>query len=142
MVFAPFHDFRQFLPVIHLLEGHVLHRRSGNDHTVEFPVFQFVKGLVESQQMLLWGVFRLMSGEHHQFQMHLKGRVAQHTAQLCFGDDFRRHQIQQNNFQGADMLGFRPGLLHDKDILFLQYFCCGQIVWYLNRHGQVPPVIL
>ena len=132
---APLHNLGQLLPVIHLLKGQILHRRAGDDHTVEFPVFQLIEGLIEGQQMLLRGILGPMAGHHHQLQMHLQGGVAQNSAQLGLGDDFCGHQVQQHNFQRADMLGLGPGLLHDENILVFQGLRRREIVGYLNWHA-------
>ncbi len=54
---APGHDPAQLRPVVHFLKGHLLHRRSGDDHAIKLPVLQFIKGFVEGQKMLLGGIF-------------------------------------------------------------------------------------
>ena len=45
--FAEVHDLAQFVPVVHLLKIHGLHRRTGDDHTVVAVVLHLVKGLVK-----------------------------------------------------------------------------------------------
>ena len=47
MGLAPLHDGCQLIPVVHLLEFHVLHRRSGDDHAIEFPAADFIKGNIK-----------------------------------------------------------------------------------------------
>ena len=66
--------------------------------------------------------------------------IAQQPAQLGLRGDLGRHQIQQNDLQRTDILGQRPVLGHDKDILFLQGFCRRQTVGNFNRHPQFPPL--
>ena len=53
---APLHDPAQFIPVVHFLKRHLLHRRAGNDHAVKLPVLQFIKGLVKGKQMFLGNI--------------------------------------------------------------------------------------
>ena len=74
--------------------------------------------------------------------MHLQGRVAKHSAQLGFRDDFGGHQIQQHDFQRTDVLGLCPGLLHDEYIFFLEHFRCRKVIGNLNRHGYALLMIL
>ena len=95
MGLAPLHDFAQLRPVVHLFKGQLLHRGSGDDHAIEFPVLHFVKGLVKGQQMLLGGVLGSVGGGVDQLQMDLQGRIAQKSAELGFRDDFAGHQVQQ-----------------------------------------------
>ena len=53
MLFRPFHDLTQFIPVLHIGERHLLHRCASDDHTVEVVVSDLVKGLVKGQKMFL-----------------------------------------------------------------------------------------
>ena len=85
--------------------------------------------------MLLRGILGPMAGYHHQLQMNLQGGIAQDPAQLGLGDDLRGHQVQQHNFQRADMLGLGPGLLHDENVLVFQGLRRREIVGYLNWHA-------
>ena len=85
--------------------------------------------------MFLRGVFRLVGGKHHQFQMHLQGGIAQNPAQLGLRYDFGGHQIQQNDFQGADLLTQGSVLRHHEDVFILQDLGSRQIVWNLNWHS-------
>ena len=132
--FAPLHDLAQFRPVVHIFKGHLLHRRAGDHHAVEFPILQFVEGFIEIQQMLLRGIFGAVGGDHHQLQMHLQGRIAEQTAELGLRDDFRWHEIQQHDFQRADVLGLCPGLSHNENVFLLQNARCRQVVGNLNGH--------
>ena len=56
MAFGPLHDLAELLPVLHLLEGQVLHRRAGDDEAVEVPAAHVVEVAVEGEHMLLGGV--------------------------------------------------------------------------------------
>ena len=60
MGLAPLHDLAEFLPVVHIFKFHQFHRRTGDHHTVKFPILQFLKALVEGQQMLLSHIFGLV----------------------------------------------------------------------------------
>ena len=138
MGLAPLHDLAQLRPVVHFLEGHLLHRRAGDDHAVEFAVLDLIKGLVEGQQVLLGDVLGLVGGGVHQFQLHLQGRIAQKAGQLGLGGDLGGHEVQQQQLQRTDVLGggSLPG--HDENILLLQRFSGGQVIGDPNGHGGPP----
>ena len=55
---APIHDLAEFLPVFHLFELHLFDRRAGDDHPVVIFVFYFIKGLIETDHMLLSRMLR------------------------------------------------------------------------------------
>ena len=78
-----------------------------------------------------------MPGNHHELQVNLQRGIAEHTAKLGLRYDFGGHQIQKNNLQGSDVLGFCTGLLHNENIFVLQYSRGGKIIGYLNGHGCV-----
>ena len=141
MGLAPLHDFAQFLPVVHVLKRHLLHRRTGDDHAVKFPVFQLLKALVKGQKMLLGHILGLVGRGMHQLQIYLKGSIAQKTAQLSLGDDLGGHQIQQNDLQGTDILGRSPAGFHDKYIFLGQRFRGRQVIGDLNGHYGSPLIL-
>ena len=43
---SPFEIFQHFRPVFHFFIGHFFHRCPGDDESVIFPVFDFIKGQV------------------------------------------------------------------------------------------------
>ena len=89
--------------------------------------------------MFLGGILGLVGSGVHQFQIHLQGRIAQQTTQLRFRGNLGGHQIQQHNLQRTNVLGQRPVLRHNKNILLLQRFRCRQIVGDSDRHTAPPP---
>ena len=56
------HDVQQFLPVVHLLEGQMLHGSPGDDHAVEAAVADLAEGLVETLHQVLHPDCRLFRG--------------------------------------------------------------------------------
>ncbi|MNI88364.1 hypothetical protein D3C73_1456570 [compost metagenome] len=52
VILAPFEDALQLLPVVHVLEFHLLHRRTGDDQSVQTAVCNFIERFVEALQML------------------------------------------------------------------------------------------
>ena len=141
MGFAPLHDLAQLVPVFHLLERQQFHRGAGDDHAVKIPVPDLVKGLVEGQHMFLRGVFRSAPGDFQQFHLDLQGRVAQQPCQLGLRGDLGGHQIQNQQMQGADVLGDGPLLAHDENIFRLQRFGRRQISGNLDRHDELSSLI-
>ena len=102
--FAVFKNGAKLGPVIYFLVGQHFHGRAGNDHAVEALGFDLVEGFVKRLQMRS-GHMRALVGIHvQQRQLHLQGAVGQHAGDLCFGGDFRRHQIYQQDAQRADVL--------------------------------------
>ena len=138
---APLHDLAQLVPVFHLLKGHLLHRRAGDDESVKVLIPEFVERLVEGDHVIFGSVFRFVGVGVHQHQLHLQGRVAQQAAELCFRVDLGRHQVQQHDLQRTDVLRDGAGLGHHENIFFGQRFGRGQIIGYTNRHGAVSPLI-
>ena len=53
MRLAPLHDLRQLVPVVDLLELHILHRRAGNNHTIKALAADLVKRHIKLIQMRL-----------------------------------------------------------------------------------------
>ena len=76
MGLAPLHDLAQFRPVVHFLKGQVLHRRAGDDESVERAVPHLVEGAVKGQHMLLRGVFGDVAAGGDQFQLDLQRGIA------------------------------------------------------------------
>ena len=79
MGLAPLHDPADLRPVFHLLKGHGLHRRAGNNHAVKLSVLHLIEHLIELEKMLAGGVFGLVAGGVDEFQLHLQGRIPQQT---------------------------------------------------------------
>ena len=134
IVQAPFHYLCQFVPVIHFFERHLLNRRTCYDKPVEFPVLYFVKGVVKLQKVFLRSVFGHMSSRMQKSHIHLQRRIAYEPEQLCFRDDFRRHQVEHNNIEGPDILALSPSFRHHEYIFSGQHSCCRQAVRYPDRH--------
>lgn len=58
MRLAPLHDLRQLVPVVNLLKLHILHRRTGNNHTIKALAADLVKRHIKLIQMRLRCIFR------------------------------------------------------------------------------------
>ena len=132
--FAVFKNGAKLGPVIYFLVGQHFHGRAGNDHAVEALGFDLVEGFVKRLQMRS-GHMRALVGIHvQQRQLHLQGAVGQHAGDLCFGGDFRRHQIYQQDAQRADVLRHGAGPVHDEHVFFLERLVGGQGLWNDQRH--------
>ena len=137
--FAPFHNFAELFPIIHLFKGEMLHRRAGNNHAVKFFLAYIVKDLVKFEHMLSRGVFRFMRSRLQQLYLHLKRRVAQQAQQLCFGFNFGRHQVENQNPQRPDILRKGARFRHDENILQLQAMPGRQLIINFDWHGPASP---
>ena len=122
----PIHDLREFLPIIHFLERHLLHGRAGDDETVEFFVLDLIEGGVVIQQMFRVCVLGFVGGGVQECDLHLKRRVGKQPQDLRFGGDLGRHEVQDRNTQGADVLMQRTVFVHDEDIFVLEGFPGGK----------------
>ena len=116
------HDAHELFPVVHLLEGQVLHRSSGNDHTVEMEIPDFVEGLIKTLEVLERRVFGNMLGRAQKRDIDLKGRVAEQPQNLRFRGYLCGHEIDDGTLEGTDVLRTGTVLGHHKDIFFFQ--CC------------------
>ena len=58
----------------------------------------------------------------HQFNIYLQGRVTQQTQQLSFGFNLGRHQVQDHDFQRADILRHGALMSHNENVLRFQDF--------------------
>ena len=90
---AVIHDLAQLVPVVHILIVQVLNGGTGDDHTVKALIAHRIKGFIKRLHVLLRGVGGIMGLGLQKGQLHLQGAVGQHAGDLCFGGDFRRHQI-------------------------------------------------
>ena len=84
--------------------------------------------------MLRRDVFRHVGTGVEKLQMDLQGGIAQQAGELGLRLDLCGHQIEDQDLQGADVLGDGPGLGHDKDVFTLQSRGCRQIVGYFDGH--------
>ena len=61
-----------------------------------------------------------VAGGLQQGHVHLQRGVCQQPGDLSLGGDLGGHQVQDQNFQRANMLRQRPLPVHDKDVFFIQ----------------------
>ena len=71
ILFAPLHNFAEFLPVIHLFKGKVFHRGAGDDKAIELCMAHLLKSLVKSIKMCFGSVFGFMGFWAQQNHFHL-----------------------------------------------------------------------
>lgn len=129
------HDVQQFLPVVHLFEGQMLHGSPGDDHAVEAAVADLAEGLVETLQMLQGRILGLMLRRAQQGDVDLQGRVAQQAQQLCLGGDLGGHEVDDHDVQRTDVLADGAFVGHDKDVFTFQSAACRQVGGNLDGHG-------
>ena len=129
------HDLAQLRPVIHLLKIHRLHRGTGDDHAVVAVIFDLFKGLIKRLQMGCRDMGGRMAGRLQQGHMHLQRGVGQQPGDLGLGGDLGGHQVEDQDFQRADMLGSGPLPVHDEDIFFIQGIVSGERFGDDERHN-------
>ena len=91
---GPFEIFQHFRPVFHFFIGHLFHRRPGDDETVIFPVFDFIKGEIIFFQIRPVRMGRLAGCDAGEIHIDLERRIAQEPEQLHFRGLLDGHEIQ------------------------------------------------
>ena len=132
----PIENPLELLPVIDLLERHMLHRGARHHKTVVIVVLQRVKRLVELHQVIGRHMRRLVGGGLHEVDLHLQRALGDEPEQLCLGLDLLRHKIQDHQFERADALTLRLGLLQSEDALRIEDISGRQATGDLDRHGS------
>ena len=135
MTAGPLHDLTQLVPILHLGEVQVFHRRAGDDHAVVFPPPDLIEGGVKGLQVVLVDVLGTITGSPEQLYLDLEGRVGQLAQDLCLGDDLGGHQVEDEHLQGPDILVQSPVFGHDEDILPFQGGAGGEGVGNFDGHG-------
>ena len=139
---APLHDFAEFGPVIHFLEGDMFDGRARDDHAVEFLVFDLIEGLIEGEQVFFRDVFGLMGARMNELHFDLQGGIPEKSGKLRFRFDLFWHKIENEYTQRTDILRDGAGFRHDENILVFQRLNRRQIVGNLDRHNLSPKEIL
>lgn len=133
---GPVHDLAQLVPVVHIGEVQILHRRAGDDHAIELPVLDLVEGGVEGGEMVGVRILGDVAQGVEQFHLDLEGGVGQLAQQLGLRDDLSGHQVEDQQVQWADVLVHGPVFRHHKDILALQRRSGRERVRDLDGHGK------
>ena len=101
---GPFHNGTQLLPVRNLFKLHLLHRSTGDNHSIKVLLTNILKNLIKFEKVVRRGIFRGVGSGLQKFHIHLKRRIAEHTQQLAFGINLFGHQIENQNSQRTDVL--------------------------------------
>ncbi len=130
----PIEDLPQLVPVADLLEGQVFHRRSGDDEPVEPLRADVAPRPIEGVEMIGRGVARDVLAHPHQGQLDLQGRGPEQARELRLGADLVRHEVEEPDPQGADVLADGVGLAHHHQALGFEGAGGGQVVGDLDGH--------
>ena len=125
---CPVEDGRHLAPVAHLLERHLLDRRSRDNHPVETFVAHQFEILVKGFHVLDGRILRRMAAQLHERQLNLERCVRQQTHEVGLCGDFQRHQVEHHDAQRTDVLPARTRMVENEDVLFLQQFDSRQSV--------------
>ena len=135
VLLGPLDDAGQFVPVVHLLEGHGLDRRAGDDQPVELLALDLVPGVIEVDQVAFRGVPRSVGTGLQQGHLDLQRGRAGETGDLGLGADLVGHQVQERDFERPDVLTNGVGFADDLHAFLLEHLAGGEIVVNLDRHG-------
>jgi hypothetical protein len=125
------------LPVGHILERQRLDRGTGDDEAVELAVLYLVPGVVEIDQVIFRGVLGHMRADAHQRQLHLQRRRPDQPCNLCLGGDLVRHQVQQPDVKGTDILPDGNGFIHDLHAFAHKRIAGGKTIGNTDRHDAI-----
>ena len=64
----------------------------------------------------------------------MQGGVGKHSGKLQLRVLLHRHQVQDTDLQGTDILVHGPVFIHHKNIFIFQYLLRRQIALYFDRH--------
>ena len=133
---GPVQDRLELVPIVHLLERQMLHRRAGDHESVVVVVAERVKRLVELDQMVGADVGGLVRGGLHEVDLHLQRGLGDQAEQLGLRLDLLGHEVEDHQLERADTLTFRLGLLQREDAFRIEYGSGRQAAGDLDRHGS------
>lgn len=131
----PVHDTAELVPVVDVLELHLLHRGARDDEPVVVVVLEHIKSVVELHEMVRRDVRRLVGAHAHEIAAHLQRRLRDEAQNLRLGLDLGRHKVQDDDLKGADLLPLGHVLLQREDALLVQELLGGQAVGNVDGHG-------
>ena len=98
----PSEDIGNLIPIGHIFKLHRLNRCTRDNHTIEFFFAHRLKITIEHHHVFYGRVFGGVTLQLHETDFHLKRSVRKQTNQVCLSGDFKRHQIQNHDFQRTD----------------------------------------
>lgn len=113
-------NFPQFVPIGDFRKIHGLHGRARHDHAVEAAVFDLFEGLVEAVEVRRLGVLGAVGLRVHEGDVDLQGGVGKQAHELRFGLHLGRHEVQEGDLDGTDVLRRRPVFFHDENFFRAQ----------------------
>ena len=134
VLLAPVDNATELVPVVDLLERHLLHGRAGDDEAVVVVGLELVKRLVELHEVVLGGVFGLVARDAHEVAAHLQRGFRDEAQDLGLGLDLGRHQVQDRHGKRANLLLGRGLLLEREDALLVQDLLGGKAVGNIDGH--------
>ena len=117
---CPLEDGGNLLPVGHFLKGIVLYGCTGDNHTIKLLMFHLLEIAVEHHHVLYRSVLGRMALELHKTDVQLQWGVREHTHEIGLSSYLQGHEVEDSDAQRTDILCGGTGIVHHKDILFLQ----------------------
>ena len=133
------HDLDKFVPIFDIFEGDGLHGRAGDDHAVELHLFHFRNGTVKLLHVRLGDVRALIARRPDEVDVHLQRSVAEQPHELGLRHLFCGHEVDDGDFQRADVLRARALRVHDEDLLAAQRRIGGYV--FRNDDGHIASVV-
>ena len=116
---GPVQIFYQFRPVIDFFEGQRFYRCAGDNEAVVVLVPDFVKGVIIGIEVGGVGVAAHVGSGMTEIDLYLQGRITEETEVLEFRDFLERHEIQDQDAQGSDVLVEGFAAVNGRDSFFV-----------------------
>ena len=129
-----FRDVFQFLPVMDVLKVDKAQGGPGDDQSIVTMVPDLIEGFVKGLEVFDGCILGGMVFWMYQVNLDLQGCIGKQSQQMGFCGMLDRHNVQDHNALGPDILVDGTAMVHDEDILLPENIGGGQVVWYINRH--------
>ena len=131
----PIHDLAQLLPIVDLLEGHLLDGRACDNHSVVLAAADLVESEIEGAEMLGGGVAGSVGLDHHEIHRGLERRIGESPEELGLGGHLVGHEIENQDSECTDILRHCTALAHYEHALALESLLGWECVWNAYWHG-------
>ena len=133
VLLRPVHDLAQLVPVVDLLERHLLHGRTRDDEAIVVVVLEVIERVVELHEVI-GGMGGLVGRDAHEVDAHLDGRLRDEAQDLRLCLDLGGHEVEQRHMKRTNLLLASHVLLEGKDALLLEDALGGQTVGDVDGH--------
>ena len=117
---CPFEDFRDFVPVTHLLVIKLFDRSPCDDHAVELLCLEDFEILVEQHHVFDGRILRCVAFKAHEHDFELQRSIGEQSQQVGLCGNLQRHEVEDDDAQRTDILCGGTRVVHHEDILLFE----------------------